>query len=136
MNIDKYKDQHRAILGAIAELRALTKAGVADNAGRIAAAVVAMSSTVRLHLAVEDRSLYPALRQGADAALARLGERYQVEMEAIAAAYLAFARRWNTAGNVAADPQGFRREANSVLKTLYLRIRDEDHSFYPVIEAR
>lgn len=136
MNIDKYKDQHRAILGAIAELRALTKAGVAENAARIAAAVVAMSSTVRLHLAVEDRSLYPALRKGADAALARLGERYQIEMEAIAASYLAFARRWNTAGNVAADPHGFRSEANTVLKTLYLRIRDEDHSFYPAIEAR
>lgn len=135
MNLEKYKEQHHLILGGIAELRALAKAGVEKNASHIAATVVSMSSTIRLHLAVEDRSLYPALRAGSDGVLSRLGQRYQAEMNSIAELYLSFARKWNTGANVAGDPQGFRNEANAVLKTLHQRIRQEDTEFYPAIEA-
>jgi len=63
------------------------------------------------------------------------GQIYQDEMKTIAAAYEKFARRWNTAPNLAADPEGFRADANNVLKLLYSRIRREDSNFYPAIEA-
>ena len=64
MNIDKFKHQHVSILSSIASLRSLAHAGVARNAAEIARLIVAMSSTIKLHLAVEDRALYPALQRG------------------------------------------------------------------------
>lgn len=97
MNIDKFKQQHVDILEGIASLRKLALAGVARNAAEIAQGIVAMSATIKLHLAVEDRALYPAVARSADADLARKGREFQEEMDAIAAAYEGFAKRWNNA---------------------------------------
>ncbi|RZI43311.1 hemerythrin domain-containing protein [Herbaspirillum sp. HC18] len=135
MNIDKFKNQHEKIYECIDALRRYATAGVTENAREIAKAVVAMSSVIKLHLAVEDTVLYPALRHSESSSLARLGDQFQDEMKAIANSYDGFVRRWNTAGNVAKDPEGFRADANRVLKTLYGRIRREDRDFYPEIEA-
>ncbi len=135
MNIDRFKHEHEDILAQIDALRALSHAGPAQHAAAIAQGVVAMSSTIRLHLAVEDRLLYPALQCSGDAELARLGTRFQHEMGEIAGGYMAFARRWNTRERVAADPEGFRAEANVALRSVYERMRREDRDFYPRIEA-
>ena len=135
MNIDRFKHEHVDILESIATLRRLTQAGVASNAAQIAQGVVAMSSHIKLHLAVEDRVLYPALQNGPDASLARLGQRMQQEMGAIASAYMAFARRWNTAEAVRGDEAGFRTDANLVLRQVHERMQRENRDFYPRIEA-
>ena len=134
MNIDKFKHQHVQILQCITELRACTRAGIVENAAEIARLVVAMSSVIKLHLAAEDQVLYPALQAGDDRALARLGQRYQDEMLSIATSYMAFARRWNAPHKLQADPEGFRADANLVLKAVYERMRREDRDFYPAIE--
>ena len=125
MNIDRFKHEHVNILESIATLRHLTQAGVASNAVQIAQSVVAMSSLIKLHLAVEN---------GPDANLARLGQRFQQEMGAIANAYMAFARRWNTADAVRADEAGFKADANAVLRQVYERMQRENRDFYPRIE--
>lgn len=134
MNIDKFKHQHLDILDSIDRLRASSQSGVVEHAEEIAAQIVAMSGVVRLHLAVENETLYPALARG-DLRLARMSLAYQNDMGDIAAEYLAFAGRWNLASRLAKAPEQFRQEANRVLRNLYLRIRREDREFYPAIEA-
>jgi iron-sulfur cluster repair protein YtfE (RIC family) len=94
-----------------------------------------MSSSIKLHLAVEDSILYPALQSGNNAAVARMGKQFQDEMDAIAAAYLNFARNWNNATRVSRDPEGFRSDANIVLRVLHARMHKENTVFYPAIEA-
>lgn len=135
MNIDKFKHQHEKIYDCIGTLRHYAAAGIAENAREIAGTVVAMSSVIKLHLVVEDTVLYPALQKSSDATLSRMGIQFQAEMKSIAAKYEAFVHRWNTAGKVAQDPEGFRSDANQVLKMLHGRIRREDVEFYPEIEA-
>ena len=136
MQIDKLKHQHRGIKQRIAALRDLTRAGVEDNAEAIALDIVAMSALIKLHLAVEDQVLYPALQVDHQSDLARLARHYQSDMVPIAAAYDAFARRWNTSQRVREDAQGFRDDANLVLRKLHERMLREDREFYPQIEAQ
>ncbi|HJU71263.1 MAG TPA: hemerythrin domain-containing protein [Paucimonas sp.] len=135
MNIDKFKRQHIEILSCITALRTHVKGGIQSNAAEIAKLIISMSSTIKLHLAVEDSTLYPALQNSNNAALARMGKKFQDEMESIASAYLGFAGKWNTESRVLQDPEGFRSDANSVLKVLYERMQKENTDFYPVIEA-
>ncbi|MGE8703917.1 MAG: hemerythrin domain-containing protein [Achromobacter sp.] len=135
MNIDKFKQQHVDILEGIASLRKLALAGVARNAAEIAQGIVAMSATIKLHLAVEDRALYPAVARSADAELARKGREFQEEMDAIAAAYEGFAKRWNNARSLELDERGFRNDANTVLRRVHERMQRENHDLYPRIEA-
>ena len=135
MNIDKYKQQHVQILSNIAALRKLTHEGVKQNANEITALIASMSSVIKIHLAIEDRILYPTLRLKENADIARLGMAYQEEMKGIASSYIAFSRRWNTAVELIAHPEKFRDEANVVLKTVHARIVKENTKFYPAIEA-
>ena len=135
MNIDRFKHEHIDILTQIDKLRTLSHAGPVEQAAQIARGIVAISSTIRLHLAVEDRMLYPALQAGSNAELARLGAQFQQEMGEIASRFMLFVRRWNTAERIAADPEGFRAEANVALRSVYERMRREDRDFYPRIEA-
>lgn len=135
MNIDKFKQQHVDILGNIAGLRQLVKDGIIENADKISKLIISMSSIIKLHLAVEDSVLYPALQNENNAAVARMGKHFQSEMEAIAAAYLNFARTWNNVASVSRDPEGFRADANIVLKVLHARMSKENTIFYPAIEA-
>lgn len=135
MNIDRFKQQHTEILSYIADLRACTRNGIAENATDISRLIVAMSSTIKLHLAVEDSHLYPALQNGNNRALANMGKRFQDEMTNIAADYLAFSRKWNSVTEVSVDPEGFRSDANRVLKVLHERMQKENTDFYPAIEA-
>lgn len=135
MNIDKFKQQHVDILGNIAMLRQLVKDGIIENAEKISKLIISMSSTIKLHLAVEDSVLYPALQSANNATVARMGQQFQSEMEAIAAAYLNFARTWNSVTSVSRDPEGFRADANIVLKVLHARMCKENTVFYPAIEA-
>lgn len=134
MNIDRFKNEHGQILEGIATLRTLSHAGIVDNASEIARRIVAMSSVIKLHLNAEDRVLYPGLQASGDRTLALLGQEFQQEMGSIAAAYVEFAGRWNTPGRVHDDPQGFRADANRVLKAVYERMQRENRDFYPLIE--
>jgi hypothetical protein len=135
MNLDKFKRQHVDILADIAALRELVRRGIEQHADAIAARIIAMSGHIKLHLAVEDRVLYPALSAHSDAAIARMSAAYKQEMAGIVANYMAFAAKWNAAGRLQAEPDDFRAEANSVLRTLFERMRKEDHEFYPAVEA-
>ena len=135
MNIDKFKHQHGEIFECINTLRQYSLAGIVENAREIARGVVSMSSKIKLHLSVEDTVLYPALRSSNSKSIVSLGNQFQEDMKTIAKSYDDFARRWNTAANVAKDPDGFRADANIVLKKLHARIRQEDLNFYPAIES-
>lgn len=134
MNIDRFKQQHVQILNGIAEMRALSRAGIAEHADEIAQRVIAVSTVIKLHLAAEDRALYPAALTAPDAHLVRLAHQFQSEMVGIAESYLGFSRRWNTAAQLRADPEGFRDDANRVLKLVFERMQREDREFYPAIE--
>lgn len=135
MDIERFKQQHRDILSGINTLRTLTKSGVAENAGKIADGIASLSREITLHLAIEDRILYPMLQNSNNAALARMGEKYQSEMSGIATPFIAFTRQWSTPAALKNDPEGFRVQANIVLKRVYDRMRQEDTEFYPAIEA-
>jgi hypothetical protein len=135
MNIDKFKHQHVAILDGIDRLRQAVRAGIAANADDIATGIIKISGVIKLHLAIEDTVLYPAIADSADRKLARLSEAYQREMNGIAGEYFAFASRWNLPDRLTADPEAFRADANRVLRVLFDRMRREDTEFYPAIDA-
>lgn len=135
MDIERFKQHHTEILNGIEELRRYTHAGVHEHARDIAQSIESLSSTVKLHLAIEDRILYPSLQKGGDPHLAAMSREYQEDMKGIASEYIAFSRRWNSAAALKADAETFRAEANVVLKALYMRMLRENTEFYPAIEA-
>lgn len=134
MNIDKFKREHVDLLATVAALRELVQSGVHEHAEAILKQLISMSSAIKMHLAAEDRVLYPALSSATDPLAAQTGKQFQEEMGGLAAAYSAFAARWNLASKIAVDPQGFRDDANSIFKALHQRVQRENRELYPLAE--
>lgn len=134
MNIDKFKTDHVAILSGIQRLRDLTQLG-AQASEEIAAALVKFSTTIRLHLAAEDKFLYPSLNKSDDPQIVALSRRFEDEMADIAGRFMTFSRNWNLGQKIAGDFEGFRRAANMTLKPVWDRMQQENRDFYPKIEA-
>ena len=132
MNIDRFNRDHANQMASVTMLRDLVQGGVAANAPAIVHQLLAMSAAIKLHLAAEDRVLYPALARAADPQVAQVGQRFQHEMGGIAADYSAFVSRWNVPARLVDDPQGFRDEANIVFKALHQRIQREGRELYPL----
>ncbi len=135
MDIERFKHQHVDILRRIDALRNLVHNGIEANAKAIARHVHELGTVVKLHLAIEDRILYPAVRKAVKTEIAAMGDAYQQEMKGIANAYIRFTMKWSDAARLAAEPEDFRADANSVLKTVYQRMQRENREFYPAIEA-
>ncbi|WP_322994713.1 hemerythrin domain-containing protein [Castellaniella sp.] len=135
MNIDRFKNHHTEILSGIAVLRKLAHQGVADYAIDIAQELRALSQVVTQHLAIEDRILYPSLERSGDGRMAQMSRTYQNDMQGIATSFINFSRRWSNIALLQKNPDGFRDEANQVLKNVHTRMVRENHEFYPAIES-
>lgn len=134
MDIERFRKEHVDLMAAVTSLRELVQHGISEQAVAIHRQLSAMSSAIKLHLAAEDRMLYPALARAADPVVARTGRQFQEEMGGLAATYMAFAARWSLAARIAADPQEFRDDANGVFKALHLRVQRENRELYPLAE--
>lgn len=135
MNIDRFKNQHLQILEGIDSLRKLSHNGIEENAAQIASGIKDLSLVITQHLAVEDRILYPTLENSSNQHLAKLSKKFKAEMADIANPFIVFARKWQQTSEINNNPEAFRSEANTILKRVYERMRQEDKEFYPVIEA-
>lgn len=134
LNIDRFHRDHADLLSSIGNLRELVQGGVQTQAEAIVRLLITMSAAIKLHLAAEDRMLYPALARAEQSEAAQVGRQFRQEMGGLAAAYAAFVSRWNAPAKLAADPQGFRDEANAVFKALHQRIQREGRELYPLAE--
>ena len=131
MEIQRYDNDHRQILEQIDALRTLSRAGVRENANAIAELITRTASHIKFHLAAEDQVLYPALARCGKPDIAAIGRHYQQEMQGLAAAFADFVQRWRVPAKLAADPEGFRRDANTVLRALFERLQRENAELYP-----
>ena len=135
MDIERFKRQHVEILQRIDALRTLVHAGIDKHAAEIARHVHELGTVVKLHLAIEDRILYPAAQGADNTQIAAMAKAYQEEMTGIATPYIRFTNQWSDAARVAASPEDFRAQANTVLKNVYQRMQRENHEFYPALES-
>ncbi|MGO4470094.1 hemerythrin domain-containing protein, partial [Pseudoduganella sp. RAF53_2] len=60
MKLQRFEHDHHEILDGIHQLRKLIATGIEYNAAAITQLLMTMSASIKLHLAVEDRVVYPA----------------------------------------------------------------------------
>lgn len=135
MKTDRIRNDHNALLEQVGALRGLIQVGIPDNAEAIFRQLMHISAAIKLHLSVEDRTLYPALSSAADAHIAATGKRFQDEMGGLAGAYTQFASHWNVAHKIAQQPEEFRQHANAIFKALHDRIQCENNELLPMAET-
>ena len=130
---EMYREQHDHLRALAADLRAtFDPAALARDATHARALLSRLGGKLAVHLAMEDRSLYPFLKAQPDRALSRTAWRFQEEMGGIHAAFSAFSARWPNPPAISADPLAFAAEASAVLAALEQRIRREEAELFPL----
>ena len=133
--IGQLQSQHEACLAIVEDIQARSD-HIADrpSAVDITLMLARLTGILRIHLALEDEILYPALRNAKDPKIAAAAERHWQEMGGLADTFLDFVDRWKRADMVLAEPELFRGESAVVFKALGDRIGREHDEIYPMAE--
>lgn len=92
-----------------------------------------LNRVLLLHLAKEDKLLYPRLSQHVSVEARRVAERFAVEMGGLAAAFTAYIMDWPIE-RAQRDWPVFATKTREVLAALQHRIRREERELYPLID--
>jgi hypothetical protein len=132
---DNFRKQHAEILSIAREINAL----LSDTLSREAAAAIRpllskMAGIVSLHLAMEDKSLYPQMTAHADPNVRSISKRYSDAMGTLAAAFGNYMGTWKTTQQMMDDPIRFSADSKAVFNALSKRIHLENVELYALLD--
>lgn len=128
---ENFRRQHDELLQIVGEIVPQLQAeALAKNASTVRSQLSQLAGKLNVHLAMEDKSLYPMLIAHPDAAIAAKATAFSVEMGNIKEAFGGYMKRWATAALIQQSPKEFVSETNSIFATLGQRIERENNDLY------
>jgi len=133
--IDNLTQQHRELVRTAKQMFGWLDPGKLREKGaaEVFRALSTLSGILKVHLAMEDRSLYPNLLQHTDAHIRTLAQRFLDERKAIQQRYDEYRARWSTAHTIERAAEAFIDETRLILGLLYNRMKLEDDVLHPEI---
>jgi len=127
--------QHEEVLALTRDIEAAARA-IADRDAAVAITLqlARLAGILRIHHALEDEILYPALRSSPDPETARRGERLWREVGGVAEAFMHFSGNWKRADTLLAEQHRFRSEAHAMFAMIAHRITIEQREVFPLAE--
>ena len=131
----RFREQHAEILRLAADLQAVPERQLRENAGPARKILSNLLGKLTLHLAVEDRSVYPQLQSSPNAAVASMAKRFEKEMGGIAANVQTWAKCWPTSATIEAEPRRFITDTAGIVTVLKKRMQRENLELYAAVDA-
>lgn len=131
--IGKLTAEHVKLTQLAGEVLAINGESLAKNAAPAHKSLIAFSATLQNHIALEDKSLYPACLAHKDPKIAALAKRFLEARQNIEGDFQRFRDEWSTAKKIQADPRRFRQELKLQFMGLAQRMFEEDEEFHPII---
>ena len=132
---ETYRKQHQELVQLVVEFSDyLNPEKIRGNKAKILEMLSILTSKINIHLAMEDRALYPRLIQSNDAQVAETASRFQNEMGAIKNIYGDYIARWSTGGNFLDSAENFISETQEIFRVLAQRIEKENETLYPLAD--
>jgi hypothetical protein len=98
--------------------------------------LASFSGALRVHVAMEDQSLYPRLLLHPDEQVRTEARRFLDEMGELRARFAEYQRGWPTAGAIAAAPERFISETRAILLLMHARMESENSTLHPLVDER
>jgi hypothetical protein len=93
-----------------------------------------LAGKLAVHLAMEDKALYPRLLQHGSAEIRAMASHFMTDMGGIHAAFNAYVARWPTAQAIQADGERFALETKQIFRALGARIKREHSELFPELD--
>ncbi|MEJ8837929.1 hemerythrin domain-containing protein [Ramlibacter sp. AN1133] len=129
---DNFRRQHQELLTMVGDIVARLKAQPADAHG-LRNLLSALAGKLTVHLAMEDKALYPRLADVDVENSRSISLAFQQEMGGLAGVFTAYNQKWQLEA-IAADPAGFARDSHSVFAAIGRRIARENNELYPLAD--
>ncbi|HKU38461.1 MAG TPA: hemerythrin domain-containing protein [Polyangiales bacterium] len=130
-----FRDAHREILQVIATMSTqLDPSKLARDASEARATLNMLAGKLTVHLAMEDKALYPRLAGHTSPDVRKLAGRFADEMGGILFAFKEYLAHWPTPESVQADGARFKLETEQIFAALRARIAKEDNELFPKLD--
>lgn len=132
--IKNFQEQHTKVLQIVGEISSLLKGGqVARDAQQLRQLLSKLAGVINIHLAMEDKSLYPALLTHQNAVVRSTAKKFMDEMGSIRQAFESYMRKWPASTSIQNNPTEFARETANLFNALSKRIARENSELYPLV---
>lgn len=133
---ETFRTQHKElaeIIGAIeGKLGALTSG---ENAAEARKMLSALSGKLSIHLAMEDKNLYPMMIESGNEGAKKAAQEFMNEMGGLAQAFKDYGAKWPSADAILADPSGFATQTRAVFKAVKERVVREENLLYALADT-
>lgn len=135
MKTDSFKTQHKEIADLVGQVeKMLDPASVTVKADEIRTLLVTLSGKLSVHLAMEDKVLYPAMINSSNATAKSTAEKFATEMGTIGGVFKGYTDKWKTGAAIKADAAGFITDTKGLFTALKDRVVREERDLYTLAE--
>jgi hypothetical protein len=130
-----FRRQHREIVEVVGEMRALfDETHLKADAQIMRGLLSVLGGKLTIHLAMEDKGLYPRLLQHKNLTVRTLARAYQDEMGGIKDVFAEYLHSWPSAEAIQANAGKFIEHTKDIFAALGLRIEKEDNELYGIVD--
>jgi len=132
---DDYRKQHEEILELVTKLSGyLYEQKLKKEAQEARKILSKLSGALKVHLAMEDNSLYPRLLASKDEEIKKIARQFIEEIGGIAPVFNNYINKWPNPASIESNPSEFVNETNELFNALKNRIDRENNILYPLID--
>ena len=133
----KFRARHGGILNVAKSIaQHLDAERLRKDAREVRHLLSVLHGKLSVHLAMEDKSLYPRLLRHHDGDIRALTQRYIDEMGSLAGAFKDYVGHWPTPSAIQADPERFIAETGGVFDALGKRVAQENGELYVLADQQ
>ncbi len=133
--VASFLEQHKELLQIVNTISGyLKKDIIADRVSDIVRLLAKLEHTLKLHLTIEDKGLYPIMLKSDDQEVKSTAQKFIDEMGGIADIFGQYREKWDSEFKINEDTEGFISETNSLFESLNYRIAREEKTLYPLFD--
>lgn len=131
----QFRQQHNELLAIATQMSNGFDAGsLAQDAKEMRTLLSELAGKLKVHLAMEDKHLYPKLLSHDNGTVRSTAQQYIDEMGGIAKVFTDYLDRWPHAKAIQENASGFIEETKGLFNALGNRINKENNDLYPLLE--
>lgn len=127
----QFRQQHAEIVEVVQDITFfIRETSVVNDIPEIVSLLIRLSGKLKVHLAMEDSSLYPDMLNSSNEKAVETAQAFQEEMGGLAKAFLDYMSNWRSPDSIADNPEGFKVATAGLFEALGDRVQRENSDLY------
>lgn len=132
---ESFRTQHKELAALIGEIEGKLGGLNAESAAEVRKTLSALSGKLSIHLAMEDKNLYPLMTGSSNEKAKQTAQEFMTEMGGLAQAFKDYTAKWPSADVIMEDPSGFSTQTRAVFKAVKDRVTREESILYALADT-